>query len=115
MVQEDKSALMSARSQGAGNFMTASAASSVDLTPSSGSSGSSGSVSSEPHTKTLSGIVGGVETQMQNALRGSGSGSIIKRKPSSGSSIEPPVTTTLSTIAKKSWNVRVFFKSIFSN
>ena len=98
-VEEVKSALMSARSQGAGNFMTASAASSVDLTPS--SSGSSGSVSSEPHTKTLSGIVGGVETQMQNALRGSGSGSIIKRKPSSGSSIEPPVTTTLSTIARR--------------
>ena len=77
-VEEVKSALMSARSQGAGNFMTASAASSVDLTPS--SSGSSGSVSSEPHTKTLSGIVGGVETQMQNALRGPGSGSIIKKK-----------------------------------
>ena len=53
------------------------------------------------HTKTLSSIVGGVEGQMMKALGDAGSGGLFKSTSSSGSSIQPPTTTPLSTIQKR--------------
>jgi len=48
------------------------------------------SSTSTPRTKTLSSIVGGFDSQIIGALRDTGSESIVKSKPESGSSIEPP-------------------------
>ena len=50
----------------------------------------SSSSTSTPRTKTLSSIVGGFDSQIIGALRDTGSESIVKSKPESGSSIEPP-------------------------
>ena len=57
---------------------------------------------SASHTTSLSGIIGGFDSKIMESLKVSGGGSsIIKGSPTSGSSIEPPHTTTLSTIMKR--------------
>ena len=66
-----------------------------------GASSGVGKAGGKSHTKTLSSIVGGVEGQMMKALGDAGSGGLFKSTSSSGSSIEPPRTTTLSTIMKR--------------
>ena len=55
------------------------------------------------HTTSLSGLIGGFDSKIMESLKVSGGGgsSIIKRSPTSGSSIEPPHTTTLSSIVKR--------------
>ena len=66
-----------------------------------GASSGVGKAGGKSHTKTLSSIVGGVGGQMMKALGDAGSGGLFKSTSSSGSSIEPPHTTTLSTIMKR--------------
>jgi len=68
------------------------------ITASPGSGSGSGS-----HTTSLSGLIGGFDSKIMESLKVSGGGgsSIIKRSPTSGSSIEPPHTTTLSSIVKR--------------
>mgnify|MGYP001272014886 CR=1 FL=1 len=57
---------------------------------------------SASHTTSLSGLIGGFDSKIMESLKVSGGGSsIIKGSPTSGSSIEPPHTTTLSTIMKR--------------
>ncbi len=74
---------------------TKSSAGGITASPGSGS----GSVS---HTKTLSSLVGDFDSNIMESLKVSGGGSsIIKGSPTSGSSIEPPRTTTLSSIMKR--------------
>ena len=64
-------------------------------------SAASGSGSAS-HTTSLSGLIGGFDSKIMESLKVSGGGSsIIKGSPTSGSSIEPPHTTTLSTIMKR--------------
>ena len=74
---------------------TKSSAGGITASPGSGSGSAS-------HTTSLSGLIGGFDSKIMESLKVSGGGSsIIKGSPTSGSSIEPPHTTTLSTIMKR--------------